>query len=85
MNFKKAVMWVLTGILFGTFGSFIAVFLAGDAASWVVFVIFQGLAILMMLIGVIGGWLGMAKEKIGNRIEERRKEKYYKAHPEERK
>ena len=39
---------------------------------------------ILILGGFVGGIVGMAREKLGNRIEERRKEKYYKTHPEEK-
>lgn len=84
MKLNKAIMWVLTGLTLIAFNAFLLFFVGDNLTGFVVFLAFFGLAILMMLIGVIGGWLGIAREKLGNRIEERRKEKYYKTHPEEK-
>ncbi len=80
MSFRASVIWLMTGILISTIGLFLSLI----TGQGLVLIISLGLAILLMLIGVIGGWLGMAREKLGNRIEERRKEKYYKTHPEEK-
>ena len=84
MNFKLSVLLMLFGISFWVLTTWLMVqATAIDSTLYNVSFVLLILGGILILGGFVGGIVGMAREKLGNRIEERRKEKYYKTHPEE--
>ncbi len=85
MNFKLSVLLMLFGISFWVLTTWLMVqATAIDSTLYNVSFVLLILGGILILGGFVGGIVGMAREKLGNRIEERRKEKYYKTHPEEK-
>ncbi len=85
MNFKLSVLLMLFGISFWALTTWLmAQATAIDSTLYNVSFVLLILGGILILGGFVGGIVGMAREKLGNRIEERRKEKYYKTHPEEK-
>ncbi len=85
MNFKLSVLLMVFGISFWVLTTWLMVqATAIDSTLYNVSFVLLILGGILILGGFVGGIVGMAREKLGNRIEERRKEKYYKTHPEEK-
>ena len=85
MNFKLSVLLMVFGIYFWVLTTWLMVqATAIDSTLYNVSFVLLILGGILILGGFVGGIVGMAREKLGNRIEERRKEKYYKTHPEEK-
>ncbi len=85
MNFKLSVLLMVFGISFWVLTTWLMVqATAIDSTLYNVSFVLLILGGILILGGFVGGIVGMAREKLGNRVEERRKEKYYKTHPEEK-
>ncbi len=85
MNFKLSVLLMLFGISFWVLTTWLmAQATAIDSTLYNASFVLLILGGILILGGFVGGIVGIAREKLGNRIEERRKEKYYKTHPEEK-
>ena len=84
MNFKLSVLLMLFGISFWVLTTWLmAQATAIDSALYNASVVLLILGGILIVVGFVGGIVGIAREKLGNRNGEGRKEKYDKAHPEE--